>query len=192
MLRPSSKAREATGSVWSSCSSEEKAAAKRGNCSSWPVGSKTTVGPDISRTLPRIKDSKAVNSGSTSRLIQPTASAARVKSSYSARRTGAEARVVINSGMARGWPANAARYDLAQALRPSSHESLRSGRESMFADTMARTSSMIAARLGTWLYREVGFTPSFAAIRLTLAPSEPSRSMRSRAVRAIRSRLSSG
>jgi hypothetical protein len=60
------------------------------------------LGPDMSRTLPNIKDSKAVNSGRTSLLVHPTASAATTKSSYSDSRTGDEARVVINSGTTRG------------------------------------------------------------------------------------------
>ena len=62
----------------------------------------------------------------------------------------------------------------------------------MSAETIALTSSIMAARFGTWLYSEVGFTPSVAATRRILAPSAPTRSTRARAVLAINSRLSRG
>ncbi len=96
-----------------------------GKSSSCPVGSNTTVGPDMSSTLPRMNDSKAVSSGSTSRGVQPAASAATAKSSYPASRTGADARSVISSGIARAWWANARRYDRAHSPSASSQGSSR-------------------------------------------------------------------
>ena len=149
MSRPMLNAREATGSCGSSSARVANAAANLGKAASCPVGSNTTFGPDMSMTLPRINDSNAVSRGSMSRLVHPAASAATAKSSYSARSTGADARLVINRGIARGCRANAVRYERAHALTPCSHGSSRSGRESMSAETSARTSSTMAARLGT-------------------------------------------
>ena len=74
------------------------------------------------------------------------------------------------------------------------HSSQGTGEVGSFASSIRRSMipSVTASRVGTWLYNDVTCTPSSAAMRRRVTPSNPSRSAMATAAVMMRSRVSGG